>query len=186
VANALEESPFHTVRSLASASKILPTTVWQHLHSRGYVVGHLNIIPHTLSMAQKVARVESAVALKNVICSAKHQGWRYILTSDKSWFYFSNNPNHAWVPEGAAIPTRSRQTLSSPNQMLTVFWSSLGFPLVRMLPKARILMLTISARISLLMSIEFVQLPQRKMPDETFSYISTMHPFTLRLRLSIF
>jgi histone-lysine N-methyltransferase SETMAR len=86
-------------------------------------------------MAQKAARVESAIALKKVICSAKHQGWRYILIGDESWFYFSNNPDHAWVPGGAAIPARPRQTISSPKRMLTVFWSPLGFPLVRMLPK---------------------------------------------------
>jgi hypothetical protein len=38
VAKALDESPFHTVRSLASAIKIPPTTVWRHLHSGGDVV----------------------------------------------------------------------------------------------------------------------------------------------------
>jgi hypothetical protein len=135
VANALEESPFHTVRSLASAIKISPTTIWRHLHSRGYVVWHLHIVPHTLSIAQKVARVESAIALKKVICSGKHQDWRSILTGYESWFYFSNNPDHAWVPEGAAIPTRSRQTICSPKRMLTAFWSPLDFPLVRMLLK---------------------------------------------------
>jgi histone-lysine N-methyltransferase SETMAR len=135
IADALEESPFHTVRSMASAIKIPPTTVWRHLHSRGYVVRHLHIVPHTLSMAQKAARVESAIALKKVLCSAKHQSWRYILTGDESWFYFSNDPDHAWVPEGAAIPTRPRQTIGSPKRMLTVFWSPLGFALVRMLPK---------------------------------------------------
>jgi hypothetical protein len=74
VANALEESPFHTVHSLASAIKISPKTVWRNLHSRGYVVQHLHIIPHTLSTAQKAARVESAIALKRVICLAKYQG----------------------------------------------------------------------------------------------------------------
>jgi hypothetical protein len=64
IANALEESLFHTVRSLASVIKIPPTIVWRHLHSRGYVVRHLQIVSHTLSMAQKAARVESALALK--------------------------------------------------------------------------------------------------------------------------
>jgi histone-lysine N-methyltransferase SETMAR len=123
------------VRSLARAIKIPPITVQRHLHSRGYVVRHLHIVLYTLSMAQKAARVESAIALEKVICSAKYQGWRDILTGDASWFYFGNNPGHAWVPEGAAIPTRSRQTISRPKRMLTVFWSPFGFPLVRMLPK---------------------------------------------------
>jgi hypothetical protein len=53
VINALEESPFHSVRSLASTIKIPPTTVWRHLHARGYVVRNLYIVPHMLPLAQK-------------------------------------------------------------------------------------------------------------------------------------
>jgi hypothetical protein len=30
------------------------------------------------------------------------------LTGDESWFYFTVNPDHAWVPEGAVTPIRSR------------------------------------------------------------------------------
>jgi hypothetical protein len=83
-----------------------------------------------LSLAQKAARVESAIELKKVLCSAKHHGWRYIVTGDESWFYFTINPDHAWVPEGAVTPTRSRLTINSPKRMLIVFWSPLGFSLV--------------------------------------------------------
>jgi hypothetical protein len=53
VINALEESPFHSVRSLVSTIKIPRTTVWRHLHVRGYVVRNLHIVPHMLSLAQK-------------------------------------------------------------------------------------------------------------------------------------
>jgi histone-lysine N-methyltransferase SETMAR len=135
IAAALEESPFHSVRSLASAIKIPPTTVWRHLHSSGFVVRNLRIVPHTLSAAQKAARVESAIELKKVLCRAKHDGWRYFLTGDESWFYFDNYPDHAWVAEGATAPIRPRQTIASPKRMLTVFWSPLGFSLVQILPK---------------------------------------------------
>jgi hypothetical protein len=77
---ALGESPFHSVRSLASTIKISPITVWRHLHARGDAVRNLHIVPHMLSLAQKAARVESAIELKKVLCSAKHYGSRYILT----------------------------------------------------------------------------------------------------------
>jgi hypothetical protein len=53
IASAMEESPFHSVRSLASTIKIPSTTVWRHLHSSGYVVRNLHIVPHALSGAQK-------------------------------------------------------------------------------------------------------------------------------------
>jgi hypothetical protein len=114
VINALEKSPFHSVPSLASTIKIQPTTVWRHLHARGSVVRNLHIASHTLSPAQNAARVESAIELKKVLCSAKHDGWRYILRGDESWFYFTINPDHAWVPEGVVTPTLSRQTMSIP------------------------------------------------------------------------
>jgi hypothetical protein len=84
VINALEESPFHSVRSLASTIKIPLTTVWRHLRARSYVVRNLHIVSHMLSLGQKAARVESAIELKKVLCSAKHCGWRYILTGDES------------------------------------------------------------------------------------------------------
>jgi hypothetical protein len=89
-----------------------------------------------LSLVQKAARVESAIKLKKVLCSAKHYGWRYILKGDESWFYFTINLDYAWLPEGAVTATRSRQTISSPKRMFTVFWSPLGLPLVQILPKA--------------------------------------------------
>jgi hypothetical protein len=94
VINALEESPFHSVRSLASTIKIPPTTVSRHLHARGYVVRNPHIVPHMLSLAQKAARVESALEVKKVRCSAKYYGWHYIPTGHESWFYFTISPNH--------------------------------------------------------------------------------------------
>jgi hypothetical protein len=45
---ALEESPFRSVRSLASAVKDLPTGVWRHLYSSGYVLRRLHVIRDTL------------------------------------------------------------------------------------------------------------------------------------------
>jgi hypothetical protein len=99
VINAFEKSPFHSVRSLASTIKIPPTTVWRHLHARGYVVRNLHIVPHMLSVAQKAARVELAIELKKVLCSAKQDGWRYILAGDESWFCFTINPTMRGFPK---------------------------------------------------------------------------------------
>jgi hypothetical protein len=135
VINALEEARFHSVRSLASTIKIPPTTGWRHLHARDYVVRNMHIVPHMLSLAQKADRVEAAIELKKVLCSGKHCDWRYILMGDELWFYFTTNPDYAWVPGRAVTATRPRQIISSSKRMLTVFWSPLGFPLVQILPK---------------------------------------------------
>jgi hypothetical protein len=70
IAEALEEAPFHSVRSLASTTKIPATTGWRHLHSAGHVVRNLRIVPDTVSPAQKVARGGSAINLTNILLSA--------------------------------------------------------------------------------------------------------------------
>jgi hypothetical protein len=169
VISALEECPFHPVRSLASTIKISPTTVWRHLHARGYVVRNLRILPHMLSLVPKAAQVESAIELKKRLCSAKHYGWRYIITGDESWFYFTVNPDRVRVPEGAVAPTRSRQTISSPKQMLTVFWSPLGFPQSKFIQKHIVFILNISVIISFAKLIESVLPP----PIGTFKWNET-------------
>jgi hypothetical protein len=98
---------------------------------------NLRIVTHTLSSAQKVARVESAIHLKKILLSAKHRGWRYIPTGDESLFYFTINHDHIWLSEEALTPIRPRQTINTAKRMLTIFWSPLGFPLVQLLPKGQ-------------------------------------------------
>jgi hypothetical protein len=41
-----------------------------------------------------------AVRLKKVAESAKHQSWRYFLTVDQSWSYFTIDHKDMAVPEG--------------------------------------------------------------------------------------
>jgi hypothetical protein len=134
-----------------------------------------------LSLAQKAARVKSAIELKKVLCSAKRYGWRYILTSDESWFYFTINPDHAWVPERAVAPTRSRQIISGPKRILTVFRSPLGFSLVQILPKEHRFNVEYFCNHILHEIGPTVQVTLTKMLDEKSSSISTMPPLTLRL-----
>jgi hypothetical protein len=135
IAAALEESSFRSVRSLASDVKYPSTTVWRHLHSSGYVLRHLHVVPHTFSPDQKAARVESAIELKKVLMLAKYRSWRYFMTGDESWFYYSMDHERIWIPEAATAPTRPKQTISSPEQMLIIFWSPLGFAVIKILPK---------------------------------------------------
>jgi hypothetical protein len=61
---ALEESPVHSVHSLASAVRYPLTTVWQHLYSSGDVLRHSYLIPHTFSPDQKATRIAFAIELK--------------------------------------------------------------------------------------------------------------------------
>jgi hypothetical protein len=107
---------------------------------------------------------------------------RYILTGDELWFYFTINPDPAWVPEGAVTPARSGQTISSPKRMLIISWSPLGFPSFKFFQNHIVLRLNIPAIIFFTKLIESVQQPLTKMLDKKSSSISTMQPVTLQLQ----
>jgi hypothetical protein len=42
-----------------------------------------------------------------------------------------------WIPDGAEAPMQSNQTIARPKRMLTVFWSPLGFLVVKIMPKGQ-------------------------------------------------
>jgi hypothetical protein len=131
---------------------------------------NLRIVPHTLSPVQKVARVESVIHLKKILLSAKHRGWRYILTGDESWFYFTIIHDHIWLPEEALTPIRPRQTINTPKRMITILGSPLGFPLVQLLPQGQHFNARYFRRIYYKRSIKIVQRRLPKMGDETLPY----------------
>jgi hypothetical protein len=64
-------------------------------------------------------------------------GWKYLVTLDEAWFYFSNQHEQIWLPDQEGPPTIQRQTISTPKTMLTVVWNPHGFHLVSLLPKGQ-------------------------------------------------
>jgi hypothetical protein len=76
-----------------------------------------------------------AIELQQVLQSTKHCAWRYFLARDESWFYYTIDHDHMWIPDGEEIPTRPRRTIASPKRMLAVLCSPLGFSLVEILSK---------------------------------------------------
>jgi hypothetical protein len=69
--------------------------------------------------------------------SVQHQGWKYLVTLDEAWFYFSNQREHIWLPDQEDSPTIQRQMISSPKTILTVVWNPHGFHLISFLPKGQ-------------------------------------------------
>jgi hypothetical protein len=45
------------------------------------------------------------------------------------------NYNYMWIPRGADAPIKSKQTIAIQKRMVTVSWSPLGFPVLKILPK---------------------------------------------------
>jgi hypothetical protein len=134
----------------------------------------LCIIPHSLPDAEKATRVQIAIELKKVLLSAKHRGWRYILTGNESWFYFNINHDKIWIQETDLLPTRVRQTISSPKRMPTTFWSHSGLLSFNCFLNRIILMQIISVIRSFNRSTEFVRPKQPKMQSDDSSCIPIM------------
>jgi hypothetical protein len=68
---------------------------------------------------------------------ATPQGWKYLVTLDEAWFYFSNQHEQIWLPDQEDPPTIQRQTISSPKTILTVVWNPHEFNVVSLLPKGQ-------------------------------------------------
>jgi hypothetical protein len=69
-----------------------------------------------------------------VLQSARQRGCHYLLTRDESWFDFTIDRDHAWIPDEQEVSTRPKRKISSPKLILTVFWSPLRCSLVELLP----------------------------------------------------
>jgi hypothetical protein len=121
IAQELDISPFHSMRSLASAIKRPPPIVWCHLHSMGFGIKHLRLVPHSLSEVQKQKRVEYSIKFKHILKQAKHRGWRYILTGDESWFYLTIDHEQIWMRLEAPVPTSPRKMIGNPKRWWLYF-----------------------------------------------------------------
>jgi hypothetical protein len=131
---ALNEFPFHSVRTLASSLKRPRATIHQHLLRAGFELKHLKWVPHTLSEEQKRLRIEYAGELLDMLRAARHNSWNYFVTGDESWFYLETSHETIWLQHGDPRPVREKKVINSPKVMLTVFWSPNGFHLIEALP----------------------------------------------------
>jgi hypothetical protein len=73
----------------------------------------------------------------DLLGSAQHQGWEYLVILDEAWVYFSDQHEQIWLSDQEDPPTIQRKTISSPETMLTVAWNPHGFHLGSLLPKGQ-------------------------------------------------
>jgi hypothetical protein len=138
ILQALDEQPFASLRQIAKRTLIPMSTVRCRLVNKmTYKLKYCKCVPHRLSEAQKQTRVAASKRLLDLLGSVHHQGWKYLVTLDEAWFYFSNQNEQIWLPDQEDPPTIQRQTISSPKTMLTVVWNPHGFHSASLLPKDR-------------------------------------------------
>lgn len=83
---------------------------------------------------QKVQRVNLYNQILQVIKSACNQLWKYFLTSEKSWFFFRVDYEIQWLKPDQKSSTLTHRIITSPEKMLTLFQSPLGFRIIEVLP----------------------------------------------------
>jgi hypothetical protein len=137
ILQALNDYPFHSVRSLASSLKRSASTIHEHLARAGFEMKHVNWIPHTLSDEHKRLCVEYAHELLELLHKARDNSWNYFVTGDESWLYFETSHDRIWLQRNDARPVRAKKVINSPKAMLTVFWSPNGFHIIEALPAGR-------------------------------------------------
>jgi hypothetical protein len=107
---------------------LIPTSTVRYrlVNKMTYKLKHCKWVPHRLSEAQKQTGVATSKRLLDLLGSIQHHGWKYLVTLDEAWFYFSNQHKQIWIPDQEDPPTIQRQMISSPKTMLTVVWNPCG------------------------------------------------------------
>jgi hypothetical protein len=114
ILQAFNEQPFSSLRQLAKRTLIPATTIRCHLVDKmGYKIKHCKCVPHRRSAAQKQTRVTISRSLLDLLHSLQHQSWKYLVTLDEAWFYFSNAHEQIWLPEDEDPPTNARPMIGS-------------------------------------------------------------------------
>jgi hypothetical protein len=73
--------------------------------------------------------------LLQVLPLAKHHAWKYIVTLDEAWSYFSNRFDRIWLLHDELPPSFPNQTIASQKLMIPVVWNPEGFHAMQSLPK---------------------------------------------------
>jgi hypothetical protein len=134
----LAEFPFSSVRELSRRICLPKSAVHRHLtQSLRFTVRHLRWVPHFLTVEQKQIRVQMAIELLQVLSVQSTRQWQDIITLDEPCIYLFSEHDLMWTAPGEIVVDRERPTVQSPNFILTVVWNSIGFRVLKALPKGR-------------------------------------------------
>lgn len=131
VQKAIENSPNYTIRDIAKETGVPPTTVFRYLTKvLGYKNKSLRWIPHILTTELKNQRIQKSKDLLYEIQLAKINNYKYFITGDESWFYYTFNQNSKWVINGMPPGERVRRSFNNKKIMVVIFWSIDGIRLI--------------------------------------------------------
>jgi hypothetical protein len=96
---------------------------------------HLRWIPHTLTPAQKVSRVEIAKRMLGELAKHQASNFHFIYTRDESWFLSEYRQTNRWVPVWDDTPTVVKPSHRQEKRMVIIFLNGTGDWVINVLPK---------------------------------------------------
>ena len=88
-----------------------------------------------MNPSQKVSRVQLSQSLLKVLQEASQSNYQFFMTGDESWFYLTTNHETQWLPLSEKPSKKIKPTIGAKKYMLTIFWNTYGFHLVKILPE---------------------------------------------------
>ena len=88
----------------------------------------------TSPQMRKKLRVSRSGELLRVVKAAEKDYYRFLITGDESWFFYSTPPQGCWCPADSPGPTAQKATHFAPKIMITIFWNPNGIVLICALP----------------------------------------------------
>ena len=121
-----------SARKLQRSVKASRNTLLRRMHELGGEYLPVQRQPRALRESDKRKRVGLAGQLHKPLV-AKNT-WPRIITGDEAWIYLRNDSKAEWLFPWDKMSTRTETGIGDLKILLTVFWSSTGFHLIRFSP----------------------------------------------------
>ena len=127
VLGAIQENPNFSIRNIAQETGVPQTSDYRYLTQiLHYKCVNLRWVPHILTDDLKIQRVEMSRQLLEIIQKSQSRCFHNVITGDESWFKYSLQPRHQWIPEGSKPMEKERSTFHNKKVMVTIFWGING------------------------------------------------------------
>jgi histone-lysine N-methyltransferase SETMAR len=132
----LQKYPFASARELAHHFLTSVPTIKEILQRElGMKKFTRRWVPHFLSPAQKVARVEASTEMLRILHEAEENDFDGIATGDESWFRYHYPSSKMFARSPRDVIPRTRQGIGVKKTMITVFFTGRKLIVLDILPK---------------------------------------------------
>jgi hypothetical protein len=120
----LQQYPFASARTIAKHFLVNPHTVTEILQRElGMTKFSRRWVPHSLTSAQKVARVDASIEMLRTLSESDTNDFDGVTTGDESWFQYIYPSSEIFALSPADVIPRTRQVIGAKRIMITLFFT---------------------------------------------------------------